>query len=52
MVIKEGFDNELGGTDADETDIIIDVWIADVFMEVANEVEMGAKIVVLGDDGT
>lgn len=43
----------LGGTlDADDTDRIIEVWIADVFnVDVANDV-MGAKIVVLGDDGT
>jgi len=28
------------------------VWIADVLMDVANDVDKGAKIVVLGDDGT
>ena len=52
-MFKEVFDSVLGGTDAaDDTDSIIDVWIADVFMEDANDVDSGAKIVVLGDDGT
>ena len=36
----------------DETESIIEVWIADVFIEVTNGVDKGDKIVVLGDDGT
>ena len=53
VVLSEGFDNVLdGGTESDETESIIDVWIADVFIDVANDVERGARIVVLGDDGT
>ena len=52
VVVNEGFDNILGGTDSDETESIIDVWIADVFIDGANDVERGARIVVLGDDGT
>ena len=50
---NEGFDNVLGGTtDSDDTESIIEVWIADVFIDVANDVDKGARIVVLGDDGT
>ena len=50
--LTEGCDNVPGGTESADTDSIIDVWIADVLMDVANDVDKGAKIVVLGDDGT
>lgn len=54
MFVNEGFDNVLGGgcTESDETESIIDVWIADVFIDGAKDVGRGARIVVLGDDGT
>ena len=43
----------LGGTESADTETIIEAWIADdVFMEFANDVDIGASIVVLGDDGT
>jgi hypothetical protein len=50
--LTEGCDNVLGGTESADTDRIIDVWNADVLMDGANDVDKGAKIVVLGDDGT
>ena len=54
LLPREGFDNVLGTAAAptDDTDTIIEDCIADVLIEDANELGIGARIVVWGDDGT
>lgn len=38
-VLIDGFDNAIrGGTESDETESIIEVWIADVFIDVDKDV--------------